>query len=263
MIGPDFSPEIIHFETLDSTNSQARKIALKGGAEGTVVTARTQTAGRGRGKRTWHSPEGGLYLSVLLNSKDPKRPTDLAILAGAAVAQAVKDCLPKQLDVTVKWPNDCLIGWKKVGGVLSEGLGEELELCVVGIGINVNVPDTELEPYKKNPFSATSFLAESGGNFDIEWVKKMVLAKLFTLYRLYHQQGFMAVKEVWQRNCHFIGKKVELSDSGSREGDRVKSGPGVIIGKFAGIDDRGAIVLSNQKGEEQSYYSGEITCFWP
>src|SRR5438309_1430776 len=120
MLPADFTPKILTFDTVDSTNAKARELAAKGAAEGTVIVAKQQTAGRGRNKRTWHSPEGGLYLSILLHPKEAKKVTDLSILAGVALAQGVTEFLPKSKDVSLKWPNDCLIGWKKVGGILCE-----------------------------------------------------------------------------------------------------------------------------------------------
>jgi BirA family biotin operon repressor/biotin-[acetyl-CoA-carboxylase] ligase len=265
MIGEDFKPEIHRFDVLDSTNTKMKELVTKGVSEGAVVVAAEQTGGRGRGKRVWHSPAGGLYFSTLLYPRDSKHVTDLPILAGAAVAQAVKDLLPKHKDVSVKWPNDCLIGWKKVGGILCENLGEErLGLCVIGIGLNVNIPIEALEPFKENPFSATSFLSEtSGGQFELDKVLDVVTKKLFTLYRLYQKEGFGPIKFLWEKNCKFIGKKIELRDSGWRESDRKMGGPGLTVGTFLGIDETGAIVLSNQKGEYHHYYTGEISCFWP
>lgn len=263
MIPADFTPKISSHDTLDSTNTKARELAAQGASEGTVVWARQQTQGRGRLKRAWHSPEGGLYLSVLLYPKDPRRLTDLSILTGVALAQAVKESLPKQVAVSVKWPNDCLLNWKKVGGILCESLGEEFfHLCVVGIGLNVNIPETELASFRNNPFSATSFQVATGAGHDVVKIRDRLLSKLFNMYRVYHQDGFPHVQYLWERNCEMIGKKVELRDSGWRDlpaGDTV----GATVGTCLGIDEAGAIVLSNAKGERHTYHTGEITCFWP
>lgn len=245
---------------------KARELAGTLGAnEGALVIAETQTAGRGRGKRQWHSPKGGVYLSALLYPADEKRLTDLAIVAGVALAQTVKDCLPKSKDVSLKWPNDCLIGWRKVGGILCESLGEEFfHLCVVGIGINVNLTDADLQPFKDNPFSATSFALETGGNMDVGKVTQTLIHKLFNVYSLYQKQGYSSVQFLWEMNCGMLGKKVELRDSGWRERAASAADPGdSTTGTFLGIDDTGALVLSNPKGERRSYHTGEITCFWP
>ncbi len=259
------APKLHFFDTVDSTNNKARELAADGGGEGIVVIAKSQTQGRGRHRRVWHSPEGGLYLSALLYPREKRRASDLSILAGAALAQSVKQLLPKSKDVTVKWPNDCLVGWKKVAGVLCEFLGEDyFNLCVVGIGINVNVADEELKKFQGNPFGATSFLGETGGQFPLDETAHIVVNKLFQLYRIYQTQGLAPIQYVWEKNCAFIGKKVELRESGWRDNPSYKEGEvGATQGKMEGIDESGAIVLSNTTGERHSYLSGEITCYWP
>lgn len=266
MLPENFTPKIHRIFECESTNAVARELAATQGAnEGAIVIAERQSAGRGRGKRQWHSPAGGLYFSVLLYPSDAKRLTDLAIVAGVALAQTVKDSLPKSKDVSLKWPNDCLIGWKKVGGVLCESLGEEFfHLCVVGIGINVNLQETELIPFKSNPFSATSFELEVGGKMEVDKVAQTLIQKLFNVYRVYQKQGFSDVQFLWERNCGMVGKKVEIREAGWRERaldtDPLQES---AVGTFLGIDDVGALVLSNSRGERRSFHSGEITCFWP
>lgn len=265
------SPTILRFDTLDSTNSKAKELAKEGASEGTVIVARAQTAGRGRGNNKWHSPAGGLFCSVLLFPKDPKRLTDLPILVGVAVAQAVMQALPKSVDVSLKWPNDCLANWKKVGGILCESLGEDcFHLCVAGVGLNVNVAAEDLAPFQTNPFGATSFQLESGGNgHDTETVLGLFLAKLFTLYRLYQEEGMEPIRYLWERNCAMVGKRIELSEQGIRPTAPSTTAAakaaltGVTVGTCLGIDETGGIVLSNAKGERRSYYTGAITCYWP
>jgi BirA family transcriptional regulator, biotin operon repressor / biotin---[acetyl-CoA-carboxylase] ligase len=259
------SPQIHRFDSLDSTNLKARQLALQGAAEGTVIVARSQTAGRGRGSHLWHSPDGGLFLSVLLYPKEPRRITDLPILVGVAVAQAVRQILAKSTEVSLKWPNDCLVNWKKVGGVLCEALGEDcFHLCVAGIGLNVNVSPQELASFQANPFGATSFQAESGGGaHDIDQVLNVFLAKLFMLYALYKDEGMEPIRYLWERNCSLIGKQVELSEHGARTPSAKPNEPGTTVGTLLGIDESGGLVLSNPKGERRSYYTGAITCYWP
>ncbi len=273
MIPESFTPQILRFDTLDSTNLKARELAKAGtAAEGTVIVARSQTAGKGRGNHVWHSPEGGLFLSVLLYPRQARRLTDLPILVGVAVAQAVKQILPKHCDVTLKWPNDCLVSWKKVGGILCEALGEDcFDLCAAGIGLNINVAPKDLLPFAGNPFGATSFQAESeGGLYEIDQVLHVLTAKLFTLYRLYQEEGMEPIRYLWEHNCAFVGKKVELSESGVRAPTKPQgtapvpvNDPGVTVGTVLGIDESGGLVLSNPKGDRRSYYSGAITCYWP
>jgi BirA family biotin operon repressor/biotin-[acetyl-CoA-carboxylase] ligase len=261
MLPANFSPEIHKFETLESTNAAAREFALEGAPEGTVVVATTQEGGRGSHNRKWHSPPGGLYCSVLLRPRDTKRATDLGFLAGVAVAQTVKEVLPKHADVSVKWPNDCLVDWKKVAGVLCENLGEGYgNYCVIGIGLNVNVDEKELVQFSERVFPATSFSLESGGGiYDNDRVLKVLLTKLFELYHLYQTSGFKPIHYLWEKNCQFIGRRIELQEHGRNPQDRSR---GVTTGVFNGIDESGAVVLTNEKGEKHQYCSGEISCFW-
>lgn len=259
------TPVITRFESVPSTNVTAREMAGCGAAEGTVVIAREQTRGKGRGERLWHSPPGGIYLSALLYPADVKRTTDLSLLAGVALAQSVKELLPKSVEVSVKWPNDCLLNWKKVGGILCESLGEDvLGLWVVGIGLNVNLGQSELEAFQANPFKATSFLTELGGEaFDLNAAESMLISKLFSLYQTYREQGSEPIRYLWEKNCRMIGKKVSIAETGWRREDGRNRDVGVATGTVLGIDENGAIVLANAKGERRSYYSGEITCYWP
>jgi BirA family transcriptional regulator, biotin operon repressor / biotin---[acetyl-CoA-carboxylase] ligase len=253
---------IRRFPSLESTNLKARELAASGAAHGTVVLAERQTAGRGRGSRVWHSPPGGLYFSVLLYPKKVTRPTDFALMAGTALAQAIKNLFPKATDITVKWPNDVLVNWKKVGGILSESLETHgYTAIILGVGVNVNVSASELTAFQKNPFPATSIKEELKSEFKTDEILDMFLKKLQQLYQAYSSEGFASIKYYWEKNCRMIGKRIELRDiawSGGMDGE-----VGVTIGTMLGIDSEGALVLSNPKGERHQYVTGEITCFWP
>ncbi len=125
----------VHYRLTDSTNARARELAAAGAPHGTVVTAAEQSAGRGRQGRTWVAPAGRALLgSVLL--RDPPRLLPLA--AGVAVAEVVGE------QASVKWPNDVLLGGRKVAGILVEGRPQE-SWAVVGIGLNVAVEDFPAE----------------------------------------------------------------------------------------------------------------------
>ena len=126
----------LHLRVTDSTNTRARELALAGAPHGTLVTAREQSAGRGRQGRTWTAPAGrALLCSVVV--RDP--PALLSLLAGVAVAEAVGP------EAMLKWPNDVLLGGRKVAGILVEGRPQE-GWGVVGVGINVAVRPGELPP---------------------------------------------------------------------------------------------------------------------
>src|ERR1700727_2136985 len=124
-----------HHERLESTNDEARQLAAAGAPHGTVVHADEQSAGRGRFGRTWYSPPGNLYLSVLLRlDRPPERTPELSFVAAITVADAVDALLPKQSRATLKWPNDVLVNDGKIAGILLENADGAQ---IVGIGLNV------------------------------------------------------------------------------------------------------------------------------
>jgi BirA family biotin operon repressor/biotin-[acetyl-CoA-carboxylase] ligase len=133
-------PHVHLFARVDSSNACAAQLAAHGAAAGTLVLADEQTAGRGSGGRSWHSPRGvGLYLSLVLRPKSLPNPHLMPLLAGLGAALAVERLIDGG-GVAIKWPNDIIIRDRKVGGVLSEASwsGERLNHVVLGIGLNVH-----------------------------------------------------------------------------------------------------------------------------
>jgi BirA family transcriptional regulator, biotin operon repressor / biotin---[acetyl-CoA-carboxylase] ligase len=129
-----------------STMDEAKARARRGAPDGTVVVAETQTGGRGRESRAWHSPSGGLYLSAVLRGIDDPRLLTLAL--GNAVADALEVA---GVEPRLKWVNDVLVGGKKVAGVLAEAesTGGRIDLIVAGIGVNVNGHAADFPPALK------------------------------------------------------------------------------------------------------------------
>jgi BirA family biotin operon repressor/biotin-[acetyl-CoA-carboxylase] ligase len=146
---------VIRREEVTSTNDVAKALGKEGEPEGLVVVARKQSAGRGRMGRTWSSPLGGLYFSVLLRPR---------IKADAVLRMTVLSCVPVAMaieEVTgirpeLKWPNDVLVQGKKIGGILVEGVsrGKELDFVVLGVGLNLNSSDEALDAPEATTLSA-------------------------------------------------------------------------------------------------------------
>ena len=162
---------IHHFESVDSTNKQAMQAASSGIAEGAIFTADEQTAGRGRGDHSWHSPAGqGLYVSIVLRPQlAPNDVLWLSLIAGLAVHAAIKEVTTIAVDL--RWPNDIMLADKKLGGILTE-LGTEsgrIIHAVVGIGLNINQPQfpAELAAF------ATSLRIET----DRDWPRDEILTQ--------------------------------------------------------------------------------------
>ena len=133
-----FVQGLILGDTVDSTNTKLREMALNGAAEGVTLMVDRQTAGRGRRGRTFASPEGGLYLSTLLRPTGAVRPGQITCLAAVAAARAIESLC--DLNIEIKWVNDLYLNRRKVAGILAEGVlspAGELTAVVLGIGINV------------------------------------------------------------------------------------------------------------------------------
>ena len=118
--------------TVTSTNGEARNLAAAGARTGTLVWARSQTKGRGRRGRSWSSPEGNLYLSLILHpGREAKGAAALAFLAAIAIGEGIAPLIPASVDVRYKWPNDVLLNGRKVAGVLLEtSIGSYPEWCI-------------------------------------------------------------------------------------------------------------------------------------
>jgi BirA family transcriptional regulator, biotin operon repressor / biotin---[acetyl-CoA-carboxylase] ligase len=225
--------EIHRFATIDSTNTWVMDQARSGAAEGLVAVAAEQTAGRGRLGRTWVSPPGSsLLMSLLL--RPINLPIDRLHLATAAVAMAGADAVALVAEVrpTLKWPNDLLIGDRKVAGVLTEvdGLDNGPPAVVVGIGINCNWPD-ELPPEIADIAIAANHAA--GRPVHTEDVLDVLLENL----ALRLDGGWDEVAREYRARCETVGRevRVELAD---RE----------FTGLAAEVQDDGALVVITDDG---------------
>ena len=131
---PPLGRRVLFFHTTASTNDVALALAAQGDCEGTIVLADQQTAGRGRLGRAWHSPAGnGLYVSLVL--RPARVPGLLTLAAGVALAEAVEAVTALPPDI--KWPNDLLVGRRKLAGILAETASGDVPQVVIGYGINV------------------------------------------------------------------------------------------------------------------------------
>ena len=131
------TPRLHHFERVDSTMDLLHQLAAEGAETGTAVLAGEQLGGRGSRGRSWHSPPGGLWLSVLFRPAAPGGAEVMSLRVGLAVAETLDDLLPSP--VQLKWPNDLMVGERKVGGILCEARwqGHTLGWVTVGVGMNV------------------------------------------------------------------------------------------------------------------------------
>ena len=131
------TPRLHYFERVDSTMDLLHQLAAEGAEAGTAVVAGEQLGGRGSRGRSWQSPPGGLWLSVLFRPAAPGGAEVMSLRVGLAVAEALDDLVPRP--VQLKWPNDLMLGERKVGGILCEARwqGHTLGWVAVGVGMNV------------------------------------------------------------------------------------------------------------------------------
>ncbi|MEG3225401.1 MAG: biotin--[acetyl-CoA-carboxylase] ligase [Methanobacteriales archaeon Met13] len=236
---------IHYFPEVDSTNEVAKKLAEEGAVEGTLIIAESQSRGRGRHGKRWLSPEGGVWMTIILRPNiPPVKAPHLTLLTGVAVAQTLKNEF--QLDVGIKWPNDILIGDKKVCGILTEAAADqgELNYVVVGIGIDLNV-DLELFPPKLRE-GATSLQFELEKEvYGVELVQ-IFLKNFEDIYEKFKEDKFPEILSQWRQLSKTIGKNVEIHKRGR-----------VVHGEAVGITKDGFLILELKDETLRKVLSGE------
>jgi BirA family biotin operon repressor/biotin-[acetyl-CoA-carboxylase] ligase len=239
---------IISLKQTTSTNSEAFRLAEDGAAEGTVIIADAQSSGKGRLGRTWTSPPGtNLYCSVVLRPCiKPYEAPQLTFLSAVAVARAVERTTGAKPEI--KWPNDVLVGGKKVAGLLNEMSAEtdRINFVILGIGVNLNMTAGQFPPDLRHP--ATSLFLESGVLVGRTQFAVLLLDELDRRYAGFLEQGFGPVREEWQHRCNAHGRRVTVNN-GTTE---------TISGMFAGIDGDGALLVKLPDGTVERILSGDV-----
>ena len=238
------------FAEVPSTMDAAHQLAAEGAPEGACVLAETQTSGRGRSARQWVSPQGGIYLSVIL------RPTrsltewpQLALVAGLAVAQAVNETT--KLSPSIRWPNDVLLNGKKLAGILTEAkssgydprstIHDPRSYTVVGIGLNVSA-GTGL------PDVATALDQHVTPAPDREALTSNLFNWLEQVYDQWNREGFSAVRPGLLRWTGLFGLMVHLT-----------TGQGTFEGQAVDIDEAGRLLVRLDHGIVRAFDAGEVT----
>jgi BirA family biotin operon repressor/biotin-[acetyl-CoA-carboxylase] ligase len=233
----------LHLDTVGSTNADV----LARGEDRLWVTAGEQVSGRGRRGRSWVSPPGNLYASLLLrNPADARRAADICFVAALAVSDAIFAVAPRAASVlSLKWPNDVLIGGAKTAGILVEGSHDGGQFSVVtGCGVNIvsHPPQT--------PYPATHLVAH-----DATVTAADVFASLAAGFAPRRAQwrggaGFGMIREAWLSRAAGLGRRIVV---------RLPSGD--LDGVFEALDDDGALILRSDDGTRRSVAAGEI--FFP
>ena len=228
-----------YFDTIDSTQTFAFKIASNPKENGTVIISNKQTAGKGRLKRKWLSPKGGIWLSVILHPKfDISLTTLFPIAAALALAIAIEKTLKKKPEL--KWPNDVTIRGKKVAGMLVDLSIEsnEIENLILGVGINFKIDSKKIEKSLNNTenfYGISSLCKTTENTLPINLVQSF-LFELERIYDLLRQNKSRQVINGWTKRSSNIGKLTTVVTS-----------EGKIKGKATKIDPDGALVLTHGK----------------
>lgn len=235
-----------------STNSLAVRMAQEDAPHGTVVVAESQSAGRGRLGRHWYSPPGkNLYCSVLLRKAVPHKhlPRWLSwtpLIAALAAERAIHTVAG--LSPTVKWPNDVLLGDRKVGGVLCESgdLGSAAPYVVVGLGLNVNIQTGEF-PEELRAI-ATSLAAEAQRPFDRAALLAAFLSDLETRCDAFLSGHEAGIRREYMVRCATLGRQVRVE----------RAGTDPVTGRASSIEADGSLKIIRDDGSELDIHAGDV-----
>lgn len=239
--------ELVYFTDTDSTNDRAHALAKDGAAEGTVIIAEAQEAGKGRLGRHWTSPAGvNLYASIILRPPiAPRYASQLTFLSAAAVARTIAEIT--ELTPTVKWPNDVLIDGCKVAGLLNEldAETERIRYLILGVGVNVNMKAEQFPDDLRYP--ASSLAIASGGEVSRLVFTRTLLEHLDHLYSQYRHEGFKPIMQAWQDFFVLTGRQVEVDCQGR-----------LLQGQVVGLDEDGALLLQTAGGRQERVLAGDV-----
>jgi BirA family biotin operon repressor/biotin-[acetyl-CoA-carboxylase] ligase len=227
--GLDAPYEVEYHETIDSTNARARDLAVDGRAN-VVVLADAQTGGRGRLDRGWSSPSGGVWLSILSRPQVPPAQAPAYTLAAAvATTRAVREA---GVDASIKWPNDVLVGDRKLAGILTEMEGEadRVSWLVVGIGINANVDAADLPTDRP-----VTTVREEVGDVDRRELTQSLLAAFHEL-----TVDLQQVLPAWRKLSSTLGQRVRVETPGEK-----------IVGDAVDVRFPGSLIVETAEGTRE------------
>ncbi len=235
---------LIEFDQLDSTNKHALA-HLHELKHGDVVVARVQTGGRGRCGRSWVSgAAGNLCMSIVIK---PDRPSPQL----ASLSHLLAVCLCRELDservkAAIKWPNDVLVGGRKIAGILAESVtqGADFAGMALGIGVNLNLDESIVRQIER---PATSLNLLLGKKVSVESFRKGLLDGFFASYESFMREGFAIIRREYLGRCEFLGHDIEVRHQQS-----------LIQGIALDVDDEGALRLQCPGGEIRTVAIGEM-----
>ncbi|MBE1554134.1 biotin--[acetyl-CoA-carboxylase] ligase [Sporosarcina limicola] len=244
----NYGKYIRYFETCSSTQIIAHEEAQNGALDGTVIISEEQTAGKGRMARPWSSVSGkGIWMSIIIRpTLTPQQAPQMTLVAAVAVTRAIQEMTG--IDADIKWPNDILIGGKKITGILTELQSDpdQVKAIILGIGMNVN-QDEEDFPDELHAI-ATSLKRVVGNPIDRAQLIAKILGFLELYTEMYEKHGFGPIKILWEGFSNTTGKRIRavmLNET--------------IVGTALGISNEGVLELKLDDGSIRGIYSADIT----
>ena len=237
---------LVALERVGSSNDEAKRLAEEGAEDGTLVWAREQLEGRGRLGRTWASPPGNLYLSLILRPDcAPAEAAQLGFVAALGLGGGIGSVAPPLVEVRYKWPNDVLFNGRKGAGILLESRMSPsggIDWLVLGLGVNVTsfpedatFPATSLRFEGAPPTLTEVDLLEGFARHFLTWINRWL------------EDGFAPIRETWMRHAHGLGEPVEVRLSGE-----------TLSGRFRDLDDSGALLLELADGRVRPIAAGDV-----
>jgi len=237
-----FGKKIYTYAQVKSTDKIACQLAEQGAEEGTLVVAEEQIEGEGRAGHYWFSPQGGLWLSLILRPPTSFCVSRLSILGAIGIARSVRKMF-SLLSPRIRWPNDAIINGKKVGGVLckARSIRKRVIFVIMGIGVNINIEEFP------SPlcFTATSLKREIGHSVSNEIFQECLLEELERLY-FSSQNDFSSILEEIRGFSSLLGKQGGVQ---TREGE--------FLGVVQDIDEEGGLILRLESGMQKRISSEE------
>ena len=233
--------KVYYFNTIDTTQNFAMEIATKNNMNGTIIIAKKQTGGRGRMKRKWKSPVGGIWMSIIIH---PKFAVSSTTLVPIAISLALCLAIEKTLKIKpeLKWPNDVTVKGKKVAGVLVDTsiVSNEVEYMIIGVGINFKIKPNKLaNVIKKTPnfYGVTTLVKKDENSLPLLHQFLYELENVFQMIDLKH---IGKIVNQWTKRSSTVGRNVSIV-----------TGNGKINGKAIKIDNDGALIISKGKNVER------------
>jgi BirA family transcriptional regulator, biotin operon repressor / biotin---[acetyl-CoA-carboxylase] ligase len=229
---------LVSRETVGSTNDEAKWLARSGAGEGTLVWGLEQTSGRGRRGREWTSPRGNLYISLVLRPDCPlDRAAQFGFVAALAIGDALAELLPDLRGLACKWPNDVLVGDRKIAGILLESEVADngnLAFLVAGVGINLISAPAGAE------FPATSIVGEGHRPPEAAVVLQTLIQHFESWARRWREEGFGPVRAAWRARATALGQPIRIRLEGT-----------TLHGRFVDIDQQGVLLLDTPDGQRR------------